>query len=110
MLPGLATQTITRIRPTVVTDDRGNQVDDWDDASSVAVKGCSVQPGTSREELSNRDGVNVIYTVYAPPTADVHAGDAVDLPQGRFQVEGEPQEWAIGALAHTVIQLSRWAG
>lgn len=105
-----ATQTITRVRPTTTTDAHGNEAADWDDANELVIRYCSVQPGATEEDLQNREGVLIQWTVYAPAGADVRATDAVDFQGVRYAVDGEPKRWMTGILDHTVIALRRWEG
>lgn len=105
----LGTDTITVIEPTW-TEDRGTPVPDYDDpASTVQVKGCSVQPGASDEGTAGRQNVTVRHTVYAPPGIAVTAHSAVLWKGVRYAVDGEPLRWS-GRLAHTVIYLVDWRG
>jgi hypothetical protein len=110
MLPTFARDTIARVRPTLAADGHGNMEPNWSDAATLSISGCSVQPGASTEDQTNRSGVSTLWTVYAPPTSDVTAHDAVDFRGVRYQVNGEPALWSQGFLDHMVIQLSRFEG
>lgn len=105
-----ATQSITRLRPTTSVDSHGNDSVGWDDADDLVINFCSVQPGATDEDLQNREGVLIQWTVYAPAGADVRATDAVVFEGVRYAVDGEPKRWKSGLLDHTVIALIRWEG
>lgn len=110
MLVSFATQTVTRLRPSFTDDGHGNMMPDWDTPDTLDIPGCSVQPGLSQEDRVNRDASLVAYTVWAPPTADVHALDRVQFAGTVFEVDGEPQRWMVGFLNHTKLFLKRWDG
>lgn len=110
MLPSFANATVTRLRPTLVDDGHGNLEPDWGAPVTADIPGCSVQPGATAEDNANRSGVLIQWTVYAPPTADVAAGDAVVYSGTRYSVSGEPARWNVGFMDHKVILLTRWEG
>lgn len=108
-----ATQTLTRVRYPLVGDGHGNQVRDTGAVpDEVEVPGCSIQPGASAEVLAGRDAVSVLWTVYAPPGADVVALDLVRYAGVLYEVSGEPARWPspTGSLDHMVVLLVRWEG
>lgn len=110
MLPSLmARQSYTRKRfPRV--NDHGAQVIDYSGTPVTAVYLGSIQPGTGDTDLTNRDGAEIVYTIYGQPTDDVKHDDVIELTDGDYQVNGAPERWGTGILDHQVIRLSRWTG
>jgi hypothetical protein len=114
MLPGFATQTITRVRPPAkAAGAHGNTTKpNWAAAGETAIAGCSVQPGGTQEILDHRDTTQIQWTIYAPGGTDILATDGVKIGGVLYQVKGEPARWtsATGALNHVVILLETWVG
>ncbi|QDP45027.1 head-to-tail stopper [Microbacterium Phage DirtyBubble] len=109
MLPSFMSRALTRRRYPLVSD-HGSAVRDWAATPDVADFYGSVQPGTGTEDVVNRNGREIVKTVWAQPDSDVHHDDVVPLPEGDFLVNGEPERWDTGVLDHMVIHLSRWEG
>lgn len=109
MLPSFATQSVTRLRASTTTD-HGNTIPDWTSPSSTAITGCSVQPGTTVEDLSHRDGVLIEWIVYAPSGTDVLASDRIQYGGNTYEVVGEPDRFQTGILDHVAFRLKRWEG
>ena len=112
MLPAWATDTIIRIRPSVRTV-RGSEILDWSDPSELVIAGCSVQPaGTSLSQDGRVMGIITGYTCYAPPGADIAAGDRIRYNGNTYTINGEPRLWAspTGRVSHLLLNLERWAG
>ncbi|QUE26049.1 head-to-tail stopper [Microbacterium phage SanaSana] len=109
MLPSFMAQPQTRKRYPLVSD-HGSEVRDWAADPDEATFYGSVQPGTGTEDVVNRNGREIVKTVWAQPDSDVHDDDVVALPEGDFLVNGEPERWDTGVLDHMVIHLSRWEG
>ncbi|QOP64245.1 head-to-tail stopper [Microbacterium phage Quenya] len=109
MLPSFMTRPIVRKRFPLV-DDHGSKVRDYAAEPEEATFYGSVQPGTGTEDQMNRDGAEVVKTIWAQPGSDVHHDDMVSLPDGDYQVNGEPEVWDTGVLDHVVVRLSVWRG
>lgn len=103
-------QSVTRLRASRVPDDRGNQVDDWSTPTTVAIPGCSVQPGVTSEDRLNRDTTLIAYTVIAPAGIDVLSTDRIVYSGQTYEIDGEPERWETGILDHTTLYLKRWEG
>jgi hypothetical protein len=104
-----ATQTVTVWRaPTVI--DHGNDVDDWDNATSRALTGCSVQPGGGNEDRDNRDAITTVWTVYADLGADVTDRDRVEVNGVRYDIDGPIRRYETGVLDHLEIPLRNVEG
>lgn len=91
----------------------GEPVDDWTQTpSTVTVKGCDVQPGTTQEYLLNRDNVLVAWTVFAPVGTQVTAYNRVRFNGTVYTVYGQPAEWdsTSGRLNYVEIVLQDWRG
>lgn len=105
-LPSFADQTIVRLRPQLADDGHGNLEPDWTlTPSSLSITGCLVAPGGTVEDNTNRSGVLIQWTVYAPGAPDVVASDAIEYEGTRYAVDGEPARWG-----NTVVALRRWEG
>lgn len=104
-------QTITRIRPAIKTL-RGSEVPDWDNATTLEIPGCSVQPSSTNLSQDGRIlGVQDGLTVYAPAGIDVRAGDRIQYGANVYTIDGDPLDWpAAGRLQHIQLNLQRWRG
>lgn len=113
MLPSFCHDTVTVWRPAQVVQ-RGATVPDWSRALPHDVTGCSVQPASSAT-VTDGQRVNAVQsgmTLYAPPGADVMAGDRVEFDGRKWSVDGEPQAWRspTGRTSHLIIALKDWRG
>lgn len=111
MLPGFARQSVTRLRPGVKTV-RGSDLPDWDNATSLTISGCSVQPGGTELSQDGRVlGVMDGMICYLPPGSDVLEGDRIVYDGETYTIDGAPRKW-VGAfnLSHVQIRLRRWSG
>lgn len=111
MLPSWASDAITVERPPMV-ESRGTTVPDWAHAQPHAVTGCSVQLPTTSMSLDGRTQTELAGTVYAPPTADIKAGDRITFGTARFLVNGEPMPWTspTGRVSHLQARIVAWRG
>lgn len=112
MLPSWFRQTVTRIRPGEKTS-RGSVIPDWDNAASLAISGCSVQPSTTTLSQDGRVlGIEESFTLYMPPNADVIKGDRVEYNGEVYTVIGVPKPWIspTGNLNNKQVTLERWSG
>lgn len=123
MLPSFMTKPFVRKRFPLV-EDHGSQVRDYSaneytdnysdsetySAPDEATFYGSVQPGTGTEELINRNGADIVKTIWAQPGSDVRHDDLITLSDGDYQVNGSPEVWETGVMDHVVIRLSRWEG
>ena len=109
MLPSFMDQPFTRKRfPTVL--DHGNETIDYSATPSEATFTGSIQPGTGTEDTINRNGAEVVKTIWAVPEADVRHDDIITIKGKDYFVNGEPEDWDTGIMDHLVIHLSRWEG
>lgn len=111
MLPSFAKQSVTRIRPGVKTV-RGSDIPDWDNATSLVISGCSVQPAATEMSQDGRVlGILDGMTAYLPPGADVQEGDRIVYDGETYVLDGAPRVWkAAFNLSHVQIRLRRWSG
>ena len=111
MLPSWCDETITVKRPAWV-DARGTKVPDWAHATTRTVAGCSVQTGETSMDLDGRTETALGGAVYAPPGADIHAGDRIIAATGTYEVDGEPMPWRspTGRVSHLKANIQRWKG
>lgn len=111
MIPSFARQSVTRIRPGVKTV-RGSDIPDWDNATSLVISGCSVQPAATEMSQDGRVlGILDGMTCYLPPGADVQEGDRIVYDGETYVLDGAPRVWeAAFNLSHVQIRLRRWSG
>ena len=112
MLLSFFRQTVTRIRPGLKSL-RGTIVPDWENATSLDIPGCSVQPaGTSLSQDGRILGISDGMTAYLPADADVQSGDHIQYEDKVYTIMGDPRVWpsASGTLDHIELNLERWSG
>ena len=112
MLPSWANDTVTRLRPTIVTQ-RGSEIPDFSNPDRLNIEGCSMQPsGTSLTQDGRVQGTAEGYTCYLPPGADIMAGDRIQYDGAIYTIMGEPKTWKspTGMVNNTQLQLERWYG
>lgn len=112
MLPSFCRETVTVLRAPL-SEARGTRERDWSRAASHYVTGCSVQFGsTATARGEPRDAVSSAAALYAPPGADLRAGDRIETSMGPFSIEGEPMPRVspTGAVSHVECSLARWEG
>ncbi|WIC89434.1 head-to-tail stopper [Microbacterium phage BAjuniper] len=110
MLPSFMDREYVRARPAMI-EDHGTMVQDPDGARDRLTFTGIAQPGTGTEDSINRNGAEVVKTIWATdPNVDVHDNDIIELPDGDYFVNGEPERWDVGIQDHAVIRLSRWRG
>lgn len=111
MIPSFARQSVTRIRPGVKTV-RGSDIPDWENATSLVISGCSVQPAATEMSQDGRVlGILDGMTAYLPPGADVQEGDRIVYDGETYVLDGAPRVWeAAFNLSHVQIRLRRWSG
>lgn len=111
-LPSFCNQTVT-VRRAPMEALRGTAERDWSKAESHDIAGCSVQfASTSTDRGEPREAVSSAATLYAPPGADVRAGDRISCEFGEFAVEGRPMPRIspTGAASHVECPLAWWEG
>ncbi|UGL61821.1 head-to-tail stopper [Microbacterium phage Franklin22] len=110
MLPSMMTSQSFQLRryPTIM--DHGTEVIDPNGTPTVSTLYGSVQPGTGATDPINRDGAEIVKTIWSPPGSDVRHKDRVSFEGREFFVNGEPETWRTGILDHDVIRLSFWTG
>ena len=111
-LPSWATETVTRIRPTIRTQ-RGSEIPDWSRVITAEICGCSIQPaGTMLSQDGRVQGIQDGLTCYLPPEADVKAGDRIYYEGNTYTINGEPQSWKspTGLVSSLQLNLERWRG
>lgn len=109
MLPSMMNQPYTRKRyPRTL--DHGAMVIDTSATPVTADGRGSIQPGAGTTDIVNRDGAEIVFTIFARGDTDVQHFDLITLSDGDYFVNGEPERWGTGIMNHQVIHLSRWAG
>lgn len=113
MLPTFCRDTVTRIRPSTTTS-RGSTIFDWseDKVSTKSISGCSMQPAsTSLSEDGRVLGISDTYTLFAPPDADIKAGDRISFDSKVYTIEGDVRvQPSAMNLDHIEITLRRYSG
>ncbi|OAZ40946.1 hypothetical protein A9Z40_03120 [Microbacterium arborescens] len=100
------------VRAPLMDDGRGNQARDWRAAKEHESKGWAIDAGTGAEDVVNRDGVAIEYTLRGPFDADVLASDRVRLMGGLYTIDGPVarQPGPSPRTAHSIIRLISWEG
>ena len=112
MLPRWCEETVIRIRPGIITS-RGSAIPDWNNADSLEITGCSVQPASTGLSQDGRVlGLSEGLTVYLPPGSDVKAGDRIEYDGDVYTINGKPKAWrgATGRVSHVQLNVERWQG
>ena len=112
MLPSFCKDTVTRLRPGE-KDSRGSKIPDWSSPSRKDISGCSMQPASTSLSQDGRVlGITDTYTLFAPPDADIDAGDHIEYRGKVFEIDGDVriQPSATGRLDHLNITLKRYQG
>lgn len=112
MLLSFCNDTVMVIRAPLV-DRRGTQVRDWDSAEQIEIGGCSVQPSQSTRDFDGRTlSVSEDWTLYAPPGADIRAGDRIAWRGVTYELNGSPMLWEspTGRISHIWARLTEWSG
>lgn len=107
-----AFHTVTVVRPQMV-DRRGTLVADWANAQRTALPDCCMQERSTVRDLDGRTlSVSEGFVLFAPPGADVQAGDRIEFNGNTFEVDGIPADWPCrsGRISHVEVPLSRWEG
>lgn len=95
--PGVQTMTVIRAGQPSGVDDYGNPITGTD--QQIPITGCNIQPvlrNPSLEVLApTQDTITTKWRFFAPPGADIQAGDRVTcaIVNGQLQVDGDPVVW-----------------
>ena len=112
MLPSFCRETVTVKRASLV-DSRGTKILDWSNPEEIVISGCSVQPSTTSRDFDGRTvQVSEEWTLYAPQSSDIKAGDRIEWNGITFEVNGAPMPWSspTGRTSHVWVRLSEWRG
>ena len=111
MLPSFCKDYVTRIRPST-KESRGSTIFDWSVVNRLEIGGCSMQPAsTTLSEDGHVLGISDLYTLFAPPDADIEAGDRIEFNELTFTVVGDVRmQPAANRLQHKEISLRRYHG
>ncbi len=104
--------TVTVTRAPVVSD-RGTGVRDWANATVTTVAGCNVQPSSTSREFGDRVlQTQDAWTLFAPASCGIEAGDRIGFDGRQFEVDGQPQPHRspTGRIDHVTCQLVEWRG
>ena len=112
MLPSFCIQTVTRIRPKTTKSVRGSVVPDWENANEKQISGCSMQPASTSLSQDGRVlGISDLYTLFAPPDADIQTGDRISFNSKVYEIDGEVRIYpSVLNLEHIEITLRRYNG
>lgn len=107
----LGSQSVLVLTAGTITDDYHNVMPDWPNATSVAVTGCSVQPGTGGQVITDREAVTTLYTLWAPVDTPVADTSRIGYAGTVYDIDGQVERWAVGdRLDHLVIRLKAVTG
>lgn len=108
----VARHSMLRARPARVDDGHGNLEDDWSNPDEVTFDGWAVDAGSTAEDLDNREGRRVEYTLRGPIGHDVRAGDRLTWLGDEYRVDGAPlkQPGPSSLTSHQIVKLTRWEG
>lgn len=113
MLPSFCNDTITRIRPGT-KEERGSTIFDWSPSvvNTKDISGCSMQPATTSLSQDGRVlGLLDEYTLFAPPDADIVAGDRILFNANTYEINGDVRVQPCAMqLDHIEIRLRRYSG
>lgn len=111
MLPSFCKDTITRIRAGAKTE-RGSIIPDWEHVDVLKIDGCSMQPASTSLSTDGRVlGIRDEYTLFAPPGADIKAGDRIAFDGKTYEIDGDVRvQPAALRLDHIEITLRRFEG
>jgi len=110
MLPSFARESVTVERAPLV-DSRGTKVRDWAHSVAAEVGGCNVQPVSSSVSWNDpAQAVTVRARLFAPPSADIQAGDRITYNGAQYAIDGNPHAWKspTGAVDHIECALIDW--
>lgn len=83
--------TVTRLRPTTVTDDYNNKTLSWDDPDEATYPAHAQPTGSSETRgAKERNQVTTNYTFWLDPGADVANGDRLQWGDLLLDVVGDP--------------------
>lgn len=111
MLPSFLRDTIVRGRPGT-TEVRGSVIPDWDNVDEKVITGCSMQPASTSLSTDGRVlGISDGYSLFAPPDADIKAGDRIWFKGQIYEIDGDVRvQPAPLSLEHLEIRLRRYEG
>lgn len=113
MLPTSICHDSVTVKRARLVDRRGSMVPDWTNPEESTLSGCSFQRRTTAQDRNGRVlQVTNGAVLYAPPNADIRAGDRIEFGSATYEVDGAPmpQRGATGALSHLEITLANWSG
>lgn len=107
----LGVTSIAVITAATLVDDYHNEELDWSSATSSPVFGCSVQPGGGTQDVTNREAITTLYTVWAPLGTLVADVNRVAYSGVVYDIDGPIERWETGdRLDHLVLRLKAVAG
>jgi hypothetical protein len=109
--------TITVVHAELIPDpdgsNYGNEILDWDNATSTEVEGCHVQPVEADEQVDpGRDTITTRWRLFAPDGTAIAATDRIVYAGATYEIDGAPNLWpsATGTLDHVEAFLVRTDG
>ncbi|MBR2835916.1 MAG: hypothetical protein IKE43_09465 [Coriobacteriales bacterium] len=117
MLPSWCNDTVYVLRASLITTQRGSEVQDWSNPLKIPIEGCSIQPANSAANTRTgfddiRQNTTISAVLYAPPAADIRAHDRVVADGVTYTLDGEPLllRSPTGRVNHKVCNLIEWSG
>jgi hypothetical protein len=112
MLPSFCTDTITRERAPFKVE-RGAKMRDWSgDIDALSIGLCSVQDASTGRNFGRAENTTTVKRLYAPPNADIQAGDRITHEGVRYEIDGDPAPWKspTGRVSSLQANLAYWRG
>lgn len=107
----LGTQSVLVFTAGEIEDDYHNVMLDWPSATSVAISGCSVQPGVGGQDVTNREAITTLYTAWLPISTPITDTNRVGYAGTIYDIDGQVERWDVGdVLDHLVVRLKAVTG
>lgn len=111
MLSPFNVQTVEVQEPTLVDDGHGNTTPSWPD-SWASLPDVDVQPAAGAESNDNRDGMEIVATLFLPESNALSDRARVRFDGHVFGIVGPILTWVdpFGLITHRVANLKIWEG
>lgn len=106
--------TVTVYRRTEgATDARGNEVVTYAPGGAQGIYAAAPGANEPLDQQARPEGERIDWTLYAPPSLRVEAGDRVEFAGHLYNVSGTPKDWSSGPWgwdAGKTVELTRVEG
>lgn len=91
-LSTFARTSITRLRPTIITDRYGKKVESWDSPTEATIEGCVFEPVDSDESFSGAGpDLAIRWRLAAPEGTSLSANDRIRVAGTIYDIDGPPR-------------------